>query len=273
MRSIMEGVVPTGPVKSPSKKDDLLKFGVTAAERWSTLVKALPKEAPPRLPFGYADFGAAIDGTFDKPSLPVLRDTIARAVRNHSGWPPFVTLTREPFAPKAVDGSVEFWRGPEPDGSFDRPDHHDFWRVSPEGFLFLRRGYSEDRFEGIKPGTSLDITTPTRRLGEAILEVVYIAQALNADPDSNLIFHCGWRGLSGRQLISRGNPNRTLFNTYRCVQNSYESGHTVALGALPAALPELVHSILTPLYVLFDFFQLPKALVVEELASMQRNQY
>lgn len=273
MRSIMEGVVPSGPVKSPSKKDDLLRFEVTAAERWTTLVQALPKDAPPRLPLGHVDFAAAIDGTFDKPSLPGLRDMIVSAVRNHSGWPPFVTLSREPFGPKAVNGSVEVWIGPEPDGSFDTPDHHDFWRISPEGFFFLRRGHSEDGFDGIKPGTGFDITTPTWRLGEAILEVSYIARALNADPESNLIFHCGWYGLSGRHLISRGNPNRTLFNRYPCAQSSYEGVHIVALGALPAVLPELVHSILAPLYVLFNFYQLPKALVVEELASMQRNQH
>jgi hypothetical protein len=43
--------------------------------------------------------------------------------------------------------------------------------------------------------------------------------------------------------------------------------------SLPDALPELVFSMLAPLYELFDFFQLPKRLVEQELVSMHRNTF
>jgi len=59
----------------------------------------------------------AIDGDFDRQPLSDLRETIRRAVRNHSGWPPFVNLSRAPYTPKPVDGAIECWVGPDNDGS------------------------------------------------------------------------------------------------------------------------------------------------------------
>jgi hypothetical protein len=274
MRSIMAGVIPTAPQETPSRLAGLMEFEQAAIGRWETRVRNLPADAPPRFLHGYDDVGMAIDGAFNVQSLAELRQTIETAVRNHSGWPPFLTLNRPAFAPKPIDGAVEFWRGPDSDGSFDIPAHHDFWRISPQGLLFTRRGYREDGGEesglsGLAPGKYLHITTPTWRLGEAILEGAYIARALNA-VDANLIVHCRWHGLSGRRLISRGS-NRLLLEEYVAEQDDYEANQTVALDAIPEALPEVVHAILAPLYELFEFFHLPKRLVEEELASLQRN--
>ena len=78
--------------------------------------------------------------------------------------------------------------------------------------------------------------------------------------------------MSGRRLISRGS-NRDLRDGYVAEQDSYEATQTVALDAVPGALPEVVHALLAPLYELFEFFQLPKRLVEEELASLQRNKF
>ena len=108
-----------------------------------------------------------------------------------------MTINRPPFTPKPVDGAVECWIGPDSDGSYDGPSHHDFWRISPEGLLFTRRGYQEDdHFRDMEPGKFFDITTPAWRLGEAILEAGYITQALNAS-DANLVCHGRWTGLAG----------------------------------------------------------------------------
>jgi len=124
----------------------------------------------------------------------------------------------------------------------------------------------------LEPGKFFDITMPTWRLGEAILGAFYIGRALDA-VDANLICHCRFTGLSGRQLTTRGNPNRLLLGEYQVEQDSFEATQTVALNALPQALPELVFAILSPLYELFEFFKLPKRLVEEELASLQKNRF
>ena len=79
--------------------------------------------------------------------------------------------------------------------------------------------------------------------------------------------------LSGRSLVSYGYPNRFSFDDHQAQQDSYDATQTVALDALPLALPELVFAILSPLYELFDFFQLSKRFVEKELASLLKNQF
>jgi hypothetical protein len=277
MRSIMAGEIPTKlQEEAPSRLAELSEFERAAIERWNDRVQKLPSAASPRFPHGYQDVGMAIDGSFRETSLSELRQTIQTAVRNHSGWPPFLTVNRDPFAPKPIDGAVEFWRGPDSDGSYDVPVHHDFWRISSRGLFFTRMGYREDslgqRAEShLIPGKYFHLTMPTWRLGEAILEGSYIARALDA-ADANLIIRCRWTGLAGRELTAQYG-NRYLSDRYVSEQNTYASTQTVAVDAIPAALPEVVHTLLAPLYELFEFFKLDKRLVEEELAKLQRNQF
>jgi hypothetical protein len=271
MRDILDGVVPISNSSTPSRTDEFDQFFQTAQDRWKQRVHSLPADAPPRLIFGYYDVSFAIDGQFTPTSAKGMRDIIKNSVRNHSGWPPFVTVMRHPFQPQAIDGAVECWIGPDEDGSFDTPDHHDFWRASPDGLLFTRRGYSEDgRFRGMEPGTSFDITTMTWRLGEAILEAQYIFNALNAT-DSDLICRVGWNGLKGRNLVSVGNPNRPFWSRgHTSAQDEFEISKRFSLSSLPDSLPEIVHALLHPLYELFEFYDLPKRLVEEELGNLRR---
>jgi hypothetical protein len=271
MRAILAGTLPSAA--TPTRLDALAEFSTAAMARWEERIAGLPKDAPPRLLHGFYDFAAAIDGEFERPTLGALREIISREIHNYSGWPAFPTLDRVPFTPAAVDDAVEFWRGPDTDGSFDKPAHHDFWRISPEGLLFTRRGYQEDGgYKDRTPGTTLDITTPTVRIGEAILNANYIARAMKAD-GADLIVRIRYARLSGRELVSYGNPNRTLFDGRKAAQSDYEATRPISLSALPQNLPEIVYVLLAPLYELFDFFQLPKRLVEEELANLQRHRF
>jgi hypothetical protein len=273
MRSIMAGVIPAAESTQSTRVSQLIEFANASIDRWVIRTASVAKDAAPLFPNGHYDVAIAIDGAFDAPTLASLRTTISTAVRNHSGWPPFLTLNRPPFQPKPADGAVECWCGPDSDGHLDVPAHHDFWRVSPNGFLFTRRGYAEDGgFKGSQPGTTFDVTTTTWRIGEAILEAAYIARALNAD-QANLICRINWTGLRGRRLVSVGNPNRMLWSVSVCEQDVFEANQTIALAAIPQALPEIVFALIEPLYELFGFFQLPKRLVEEELINLQSRTF
>ena len=46
---------------------------------------------------------------------------------------------------------------------------------------------------------------------------------------------------------------------------------TIESTTISASLPQIVHRILSPLYELFSFFQLPMGLVVEELDRMRNR--
>jgi hypothetical protein len=116
------------------------------------------------------------------------------------------------------------------------------------------------------------LTSPIpHKVGDAVAQAAYIAATLKA-VDANLICHCRWTGLADRQLISRGNPRRIFFGSHNAAQNNYEVTKTLALDAFPEALPELF-AILALLYELFDFFQLPKRLVDEELTQLLSNRF
>lgn len=133
MRSIMAGVIPTaGAAPEQIRVDQLTSFEKQAIARWTALVDSLPPDTPPRFKHGHYHAGFTIDGDFDRKSLPELNRIIRSEVRNHSGWPPFLTIGRAPYTPRPVDGTIECWMGPDT----DNPAHSDFWRISPDGLFF-----------------------------------------------------------------------------------------------------------------------------------------
>lgn len=138
MRSIMAGVLPGADTPpKPTLVDRLKAFAADADRRWRALVANVPEKAPARFPHGYYDVTFAIDAEFERKSLSAMNDIMRSSVRNHSGWPPFLTIGRSPYYPRPVDGGIECWIGPDTDGSFDRPAHHDYWRVRRTVFCSL----------------------------------------------------------------------------------------------------------------------------------------
>jgi hypothetical protein len=92
--------------------------------------------------------------------------------------------------------------------------------------------------------------------------------------DADLLIRFKWTGLSGRKLVSVGNPNRVWFNDrYAAHQAEYEAEKAVAIASIYDGLPEIVFDILKPLYSLFDFWALPKRLVEEELRELRKNTF
>lgn len=274
IRDLLAGAAPKARPIPPTRRDKLQSFVDSSVGRWQKRVSSAPPDATVHLNSGYYDASFAIEGNLPGLPLSELAQTIRRSVRNHSGWPPFAYLSSEPFRPRPVDGAVEAWFGPDKDMRFDRPAHSDFWRISPEGLFFIRRGYNEDGgFNGIAPGTTFDINTTTHRIAETIMEVYYISSNMGA-PDGSLLAEFKWTGLAGRRLVSFGNPNRLWFDDHRKIeQDDFGTSKEIDIARIPDALPEIVWDILHPLYQLFDFWTLPKRLVEEEIRTLLRNTF
>lgn len=274
MRSIMDGVIPTVGENINRDQQRLLSFEQDSIALWESLVKQLSPQATPRFLHGYYDLSFVLEGNFDKPTISKLRQIIEQENRNHSGWPPFLTLNRVPYMLNNVNGAVQFWRGPETDGRTDAPAKHDFWRISPDGYFFTRCGYWEDSgVEGTVPGKGFDISIPIWRLGEAILQVSYIAKALSVQ-DTNLTCHARWTSLANRSFVTGWNPRRVpVFGLHKATQDDYETTGRIAMTALPDSLPELVHDMLAPLYELFNFFALPKIVVEQEISLLRSRTF
>ena len=273
IRDLLAGQVPRVEPAQETTVDRLAKFIKQAEERWAERVGGLPPDAPPCFAHGFYAVGFALEGNFEVQALTDFMNTLRQAVRDHSGWPPFPIMGRDVYRPKIVDGAIEAWFGPDEHGQFAQPPYCDFWRAAPEGFFYTRKGFDEDgRYLGMEPGVSFDITSPSRRFGEILLQVHYVAVAMGAS-EANVLIQAEWSGLSGRQLVSVGNPNRHTQSGRRAHQNTYTGATTTSVTALIDALPEVVFGVLEPLYMLFDFFQLPKRLVEEELRDMRRNRF
>ena len=253
-----------------AKLDDWIK---ESEDRWQALLKLLPQEHPARFPLGYYRFAYQIRGDFQKPSLTELKEALRASKVRHSGWPHWPILDRDPIRPAPVDDTIECFLARDDHSETTTPDVLDYWRVSTSGRAYSIRGLNEDSHSDLViPGTGLDVTTPTWRLADGITHAVNLAEQLGAN-DSTIDFDLLWFGLSGRRLVSVGNPRRSLHSRRVTHQNSYQRRISVLTSAALQQLPEIVDKALRPLYETFDFFQLPADLTTKEIAEWRKYQF
>ena len=276
---LLTGHIPRGQAQDVEERLD--QWIQTCFDRWSALIAPLPADVGPRFPHGYYNFAYGITGEIRERTLGELPAVLRRSVVRHTGWPPFWYPTREGIEPYPVDGAVECWLGGDARTPPERRDaaHADFWRISPEGCAYLLRGHQEDSGDldragrrTVAPGTVFDITLPVWRAGETLLQAERLSQNL-FEGRSTIRFVAIYTGLDGRSLASVANRNRLLGRAYVSREESISVQTCVESSAIGANLPEIVHHLLTPLYALFGFFELPTQLVADELARMRANNF
>ena len=188
--------------------------------------------------------------------------------------------TRRGIEPYAIDGAVECWLGGDPETRVEERDaaHSDFWRIHPDGLAFLLRGFQEDGMDEQRRGrapvpaaTVFDITLPVWRVGETLLHARSLASNLFVGP-TTIRFVATFEGLAGRSLVSI-DGRRHVWEGRVARQNAITLSTHVEADSIEANLPEIVHPLLSPLYALFDFFELPMQLVVDELARMRKENF
>jgi hypothetical protein len=269
IRLIVQGHVPAPAVENRA----LSEFRDSAKRRWETLIAPLPSDDVARMPLGNYELSFEIVGVSPAPSFTELRNRLDEARRiKHTGWGPFVSLSRADLAPNIVDDTVEAWLG-EPDAlrRLSRtPDHCDFWRANRQGFLFLQRGYDEDNPETAQPGTVIDFTLPIWRVGEALLFVSRLSRTFVGNPSVSV--RVRYSGLRGRELTTL---NRHIFLSpgRRCADDEVRLEAQATAVQLEDNIVEVVHSLLCPLYERFDFFELPLEAVARQLEEMRRNRF
>lgn len=278
IRDLITGAVPRE--EQPREPEKLDRWIESCRDRWRALIAPLPDGVGPRLPRGRFFFAYEIIGE-RRQIVParfpqVLRESVVR----HTGWPPFWYPTRAGIEPYAFDGSVECWLGGDPQNPPQQRDaaHSDFWRIHPDGLAFLLRGYQEDDMDSLRqghnpipPGTVFDLTVPVWRVGEALLHARSLAEHLFEGP-TTIRFKAVYEGLAERTLVSI-NSNRHIWDGRVAHQDTIALGTHVNAQAIDANLPEIVHPLLSPLYALFDFFELPMELVVQELSRMRAGHF
>lgn len=273
MRDLLLGAVPQAP-SAPAEGERLGRWTEACLARWGDLVAGLPAGDPRRCPRGRYWLAYQLRGDFQRLPLPEFRDTLARSTARHTGWSPWWVPTRPGIEPYVRDGAVECWLGRDGDRLTDAA-HADFWRVSPDGLGFLLRGYEEDSPEitnrGFQPGRAFDLTLPIWRVGEALLNAGHLAINLGGE-GSTMAFRARYEGLTGRELtvIAR---DRLWFEGRLSHEDAVSLETTVPVASISPNLVEVVHPLLSPLYALFGFFELPVDLVRGELTRLRANRY
>ena len=278
IRDLITGAVPkVEHASEPERLDEWIK---TSFSRWRALTEPLPANVAPRLPHGHYCFGYELIGERQQIAPARVPEIFRASVVRHTGWPPFWYPTRNGIEPYLIDGAVECWLGGDPQTPIEDRDaaHSDFWRIHPEGLAFLLRGFQEDGADTPRPGrapippaTAFDITLPVWRIGEALLHARSLANNLFEGPTS-VRFVAIYEGLEGRSLVSMDN-RRDVSDGRVARQNSITLNTHVDAQAIEPNLPEIVHPLLSPLYALFNFFELPMQLVVDELGRLRAGNY
>lgn len=274
IRSIVEGKAEGAEPPAQREADQQTAYANAARARWLARLEPLPPESPARCPLGRFEFDYALLGDLEKPNLRALLESLRRA-EQAGGWPEFMVMQRQELAPIPIDDQVECWIGaPTSDRMFNDSAHADFWRASPEGRLFMLRGYIEDspnipqfRRQG-DPGTLFDITSPIFRVAECLVDARAFASQLAPQQQIRVLFRARWYGIAGRHLVSI-DPRRIFFGNYISQQQTFAAETTVSLDRIRDNLPEIVQPLIAPLFERFNFFRLEPQLVASVIAEMR----
>ena len=274
IRDLIIGAVPQ--TNHPTREERLQTWMKKSFGRWSSLIDPLPEGIGARFSHGYYNFAYKISGERRHVSMAQLPEVLQRSVVRHTGWPPFWYPTREGIAPYPFDDAVECWLGGDSSEPIELrdPADADFWRISADGFAFLLRGYQEDsedfrqaRVKGGNQGTLFDVHLPIWRVGETLLHAESLAAQLFNGP-TTVKFVVMYTGLSGRSLVSH-RPRRHVSTGGVSRQTSFRGLTHVDTRPIGSNLPEIVHPLLSPLYELFDFYELRMDFVADELSRMR----
>jgi hypothetical protein len=200
-------------------------------------------------------------------SQPEIVPLLEAVKGSETGWPMWLVLHhRDDGGPRPVSGDVE---SAIAYGSvFDDPSHADYWRVSPNGRFFLLRGFEEDgRENNREPGKVFDFLLPVWRSGEALLHASRTAAAL-ADPDAPITFRAEWNGLQDRALVSLWG-RRFMPGDRHAREDAVVSHIEVPADQIAANLAAVVQRLLSPLYAIFDLFEMPMQVIDDELEAMR----
>jgi hypothetical protein len=278
IRDLISGAVPqVQQTPEPARLEEWIR---SSSERWRGLVEPLPDGVGPRFPHGHFCIAYEIVGERRQIAPARFPEVLRASVVRHTGWPPFWYPARAGIEPYPIDGAVECWMGGDNQTPPEHRDgaHSDFWRIHPDGMAFLLRGYQEDGGDvqqasrtPIPPASVFDITLPVWRIGEALLHARSLAAHLFEGP-TTIRFVASYEGLAGRSLASIDN-RRTVWDGRVARQDSITLSTHIDAQAIDLNLPEIVHPLLSPLYALFDFFELPMRLVVDELNRMRAGHF
>lgn len=237
---------------------------------WSALVDSLPENVPARFPYGCFRFDYCFEGNLKNLTLDEFKFVLDKITISYPWTFPFWITTSPEIFPQQHHNILECWLGKKQSGSPVKPaDDSGYWRVSPEGRLFLLKGYQEDCQKTLQAGSIFDAILPIWHMGEALLHGERLAPFLQQDKPLSINFRAVYSGLNGRVLHAWANPlNNTLIE-----QRAAQSDEAILTAIIPVKnlslnLTEHLYPLVSSLYERFGVKDLSKNFLETEVTRL-----
>jgi nucleoside phosphorylase len=219
--------------------------------------------------YGLWTFAYSVIDKIQIDSFDHLFNVLQNAQGHETGWPPWWMPTREAIRPYRHDNNIECWLGEE--GGLRGPDHSDFWRASPQGYLYLARGYQEDGL--FEPGKGIEVSLPIWRIGECLLHAERFSSKVVSGP-AFVNVRVDWYGLRDRKLFTHREPDDICIPENPFARDEYVTSQGLwSLDSLRSRLSVIVETLTRPLYQNFNMLLLPKDFISNNLERMRSGKY
>lgn len=248
-------------------------FVAAARARWQHLIAGLPANDPARHPWGGYEVNYEIGGITRPRSelslLEMLEDIdpgLDPQVMGLTGLPfshpPFAT----PMPGLTEDGPIEYWASNH-SIPYPMPGLSDFWRISSAGYAFMVQGLEMDSpFLLVPTGEYFSAARPIHRAAAVMRHAMCLSEILQAT-NPQLLFSARYWGLARRKLAAH---EMSLSTVSQSLSDTVSLSIRASDNDIRSDLPALVHRFLSPLYALFDGFQLERSFVEQEVARLTR---
>ncbi len=198
-------------------------------------------------------------------TLQFRQDELRRAMEQtqvHSfGWPIGLVMTRPADAPKPHKDGI---RATILTGGLTGRSSFDYWALRTDRvFYLLKTLFEDERSEG-----KIFVDTRIVRTAETLMRISRLYRTLHVGPEQKVVIRIRYTGLRSR-VLSAGDPGRAMtMHTQRvCIEDEAEAWIKERLKDIEPKLIDLVHSTVSELCMLFDFFPLSKERMVRPLVE------
>ncbi|MCH8041229.1 MAG: hypothetical protein IH977_12950 [Nitrospinae bacterium] len=195
---------------------------------------------------GFMEIGFALSG--EKPNFTQrnLLEAAREAQINTFGWPiGVVFVNREEYRPRSTADGIVAEVSANGHGSYD------YWALRRNGDFYLIKSLFEDRE---RTGVVF-FNTRIVRVTETLLYCARLYSRLNIPGTSGINISVVHGGLKDRVLASAGGV-RELFQRHSTTENQVGLAVSVQLSSIESDLVQLVKELVSPLFMVFDFFEL-----------------
>lgn len=175
---------------------------------------------------------------------------IAEAAQVHnSGWPIGVVLNNDKRPKPVLDGIK----------TIILSDTFDYWYLKKDGRFYFLRNFEEDLdIKGNKPGKNIHLDTRIRRITEAIMYCFRLYKGFDGDGETPVRISITHKGLRNR-IIAVADTGRFIPSRWNCTVDEVKSSEILKVAVLMPDIKDIVFKFATELFIMFDYFDLTRA--------------